>query len=53
MPLINCEAELSFSWIENCVLSGGENTDLIRAIKELKDIRAGDDQLSVDSYQQY
>ena len=26
MPLINCEAELSFSWIENCVLFGGENT---------------------------
>ena len=25
MPLINCEVELSLSWIENCVLSGGEN----------------------------
>ena len=23
--LINCEVELSLSWIENCVLSGGEN----------------------------
>ena len=25
MPLINCEVELSWSWIESCVLSGGEN----------------------------
>ena len=27
MPLINCKVELSLSWIENCVLSGGENID--------------------------
>ena len=27
MPLINCDAELSLSWIENCVLSSGENID--------------------------
>ena len=25
MPLINCKIELSLTWIENCVLSGGEN----------------------------
>ena len=25
MPLINCEVQLSLSWIENCILSGGEN----------------------------
>ena len=25
MPLINCKDELSLTWIENCVLSGGEN----------------------------
>ena len=27
MPLINQEVELSLLWIENCVLSGGENID--------------------------
>ena len=27
MPLINCEVELLLSWIENCVLSVGENID--------------------------
>ena len=27
MPLIKCEVELLLSWIENCVLSGGENVD--------------------------
>ena len=31
MPLINCEVELLLSWIENCVLSGGENTDNVAA----------------------
>ena len=25
MPLIYCKIELSSTWIENCVLSGGEN----------------------------
>ena len=25
IPLINCKVELSLTWIENCVLSGGEN----------------------------
>ena len=25
MPLINCKVELWLSWIENCVLCGGEN----------------------------
>ena len=25
MPLINCRFELSIRWIENCVLSDGEN----------------------------
>ena len=25
MPLINSKVELSLTWIENCVLSGGEN----------------------------
>ena len=25
MPLINCKADLSLGWTENCVLSGGEN----------------------------
>ena len=32
MPLINCELELSLSWIENCVLSGGENIDNAGAV---------------------
>ena len=32
MPLINCEVELSLSWIENCVLSGGENIDNAGAV---------------------
>ena len=27
MPLINYEVELSLSWIENCVLSSGDNKD--------------------------
>ena len=27
MSLINCEVELSLSWIQNYVLSGGENID--------------------------
>ena len=32
MPLINCEAVLSLSWIENCVLSSGENIDNAGAV---------------------
>ena len=32
MPLINCKVELSFAWIENCVLSGGENINNTGAI---------------------
>ena len=27
IPLINCKVELSLTWIENCVLSGGEYTN--------------------------
>ena len=27
MPLINCGIEFSLSWIENFILSGGENID--------------------------
>ena len=27
IPLINCKVELSLTWIQNCVLSGGENID--------------------------
>ena len=27
MPLINSKVDLSFTWIENCVLSVGENID--------------------------
>ena len=25
IPLINCKVELSLTWVENCMLSGGEN----------------------------
>ena len=32
MPLINCEVELSLSWIENWVLSGAENIDNAGAV---------------------
>ena len=32
MPLINCEVELSLSWIESCVLSSGENIDNAGAV---------------------
>ena len=32
MPLINYEDELSLSWIENCVSSGGDNTDNAGAV---------------------
>ena len=32
MPLINCEVELSLSWVGNCVLSGGENIDNAGAV---------------------
>ena len=32
MPLINCQVELSLSWFENCVLSGGENIDNAGAV---------------------
>ena len=32
MPWTNCEVELSLSWIENCVLSGGENIDNAGAV---------------------
>ena len=32
MPLINCEVELSLSWIENCVLCGWENIDNAGAV---------------------
>ena len=32
MPLINCKVELSLSWIENCVLSSGENKDNTGAV---------------------
>ena len=30
--MINCEVELSLSWIENCILSGGENIDNAGAV---------------------
>ena len=32
MSLINCEVEVSLSWIENCVLSGGENINNAGAV---------------------
>ena len=32
MSLINCEVELSLSWIKNCVLSGWENIDNAGAV---------------------
>ena len=32
MPLINCWAELSLGWIENCVLSRGENINNAGAV---------------------
>ena len=32
MPLINCEVELSLSWIESCVLSSWENIDNAGAV---------------------
>ena len=32
MPLINSKVELSLTWIENCVLSGGENINNGRAV---------------------
>ena len=34
MSLINCEFELSLSWIGNCVLSGGENIDNAGAVSK-------------------
>ena len=33
MPLINCKVELSLTWIENCVLSGGENINNAGAVE--------------------
>ena len=32
MPLISCKVEISLSWIENCVLSTGENIDNAGAV---------------------
>ena len=32
MPLINCKDELSLTWIENCVLSGGEKINNAGAV---------------------
>ena len=32
MLLINCKVELALTWIENCVLSGGENTNNAGAV---------------------
>ena len=32
IPLVNCKAEFSLAWIENCVLSGGENIDNVGAV---------------------
>ena len=32
MSLINCEVDPLLSWIENCVLSGGEDTDNAGAV---------------------
>ena len=32
ISLTNCKVELSFTWIENCVLSGGENIDNAGAV---------------------
>ena len=32
MPLINCKVELSLTWTENCLLSGGENIDNAGAV---------------------
>ena len=32
MPVINCKIELSLTWIENCVLSGGENINNVGAV---------------------
>ena len=31
-PLVNCKVEFSLAWIENCVLSGGENIDNVGAV---------------------
>ena len=33
MPLINCKVELSLTWIDNCVLPAGENTDNTGAVE--------------------
>ena len=32
ISLINCKVELSLTWIENCVLSGKENTNNVRVV---------------------
>ena len=32
ISLTNCKVELSLTWIENCVLSGGENIDNAGAV---------------------
>ena len=32
MSLINCKVELSLTWIENCVVSGGENLNNAGAV---------------------
>ena len=34
MPLINCKIELSLGWIENCVLTGGENINNTGAVAD-------------------